>query len=84
MMDYLSSQPPPNTEEGTQYIINKLKKDYDNYGVSENDLRFVVVDELNKFHSLGSLAAWYSTTSSLVIKNVRNSMNNKFNLKIEK
>ena len=81
MMDYLSSQPPPNTQEATQYIVDKLKKDYDNYGVSEDDLRFVVVDELNKFDSLGSLAAWYSITSSLVIKNVRSSINKKFNLK---
>ena len=83
MMDYLSSQPPPNTQEASQYIVDKLKTEYNNYGVSEDDLRFVVVDELNKFHSLGSLAAWYSITSSLVMKNVCNSMNNKFNLKIE-
>jgi hypothetical protein len=81
MMDYLSSQPPPNTQEATQYIVDKLKTDYNDYGVSEDDLRFVVVDELNKFHSLGSLAAWYSMTSSLVIKNVRSSINKKFNLK---
>ena len=81
MMDAMSSQPPPNTQEATQYIVDKLKTDYNNYGVSEDDLRFVVVDELNKFHSLGSLAAWYSITSSLVIKNVRSSMNKKFNLK---
>lgn len=81
MMDAMSSQPPPNTEEATQYIVDKLKSDYNNYGVSEDDLRFVVVDELNKFDSLGSLAAWYSITSSLVIKNVRSSMNKKFNLK---
>lgn len=82
MMDAMSSQPPPNTQEATQYIVDKLKTDYNNYGVSEDDLRFVVVDELNKFDSLGSLAAWYSITSSLVIENVRNSMNKKFNLKI--
>ena len=81
MMDYLSSQPPPNTQEATQYIVDKLKTDYNDYGVSEDDLRFVVIDELNKFHSLGSLAALYSITSSLVIKNVRSSMNKKFNLK---
>jgi hypothetical protein len=81
-MDAMSSQPPPNTQEATQYIVDKLKTDYNNYGVSEDDLRFVVVDELNKFDSLGSLAAWYSITSSLVIENVRNSMNKKFNLKI--
>ena len=81
MMDAMSSQPPPNTQEATQYIVDKLKTDYNNYGVSEDDLRFVVVDELNKFDSLGSLAAWYSITSSLVIKNVRSSMNKKFNLK---
>ena len=82
MMDAMSSQPPPNTQEATQYIVDKLKTDYNNYGVSEDDLRFVVVDELNKFDSLGSLAAWYSITSSLVIENVLNSMNKKFNLKI--
>lgn len=82
MMDAMSSQPPPNTQEATKYIVDKLKTEYDNYGVSEDDLRFVVVNELNKFDSLGSLAAWYSITSSLVMKNVRNSMNKKFNLKI--
>ena len=48
MMDYLSSQPPPNTQEATQYIVDKLKTDYNDYGVSEDDLRFVVIDELNK------------------------------------
>ena len=77
----MSSQPPPNTQEASQYIVDKLKTEYDNYGVSEDDLRFVVVDELNKFDGLGSLAAWYSTTSSLVIKNVRISINTKFSLK---
>lgn len=81
MMDAMSSQPPPNTQEASQYIVDKLKTDYNNYGVSEDDLRFVVVDELNKFDNLGSLAAWYSITSSLVMKNVRSSMNKKFNLK---
>ena len=57
MMDAMSSQPPPNTQEASQYIVDKLKTDYNNYGVSEDDLRFVVVDELNIFDSLGSLAA---------------------------
>lgn len=81
MMDSLSSQPPPNTKEATQYIVDKLQTEYDKFGVSEDDLRVVVHDELKKFECLGSLAAWYSITASLVMKNVRISMEQKFNLK---
>jgi hypothetical protein len=38
------------------------------------------MDEIEKFGSLGSLAAWYAITSTLLIKNTRISVRNKYKL----
>jgi hypothetical protein len=82
MMDYMSSLPPPDTKHATAYIVNEMKLEYKKVGISETDLRIVVEEELSKFHGLGSLAAWYSITASMVMKNVRDSMNKKFTINL--
>ena len=82
MMEYMSSLPPPDIKTAANYIVHEMKPEYKNMGIDEADLRIVVEEELRKFHSLGSLAAWYSITSSLVIKNVRDSMNKKFTINL--
>lgn len=80
MMDYLSEQPAPCKHEAVQYVTNHIKEEFQEYGISEDELRVVAEDEINKFGSLGSLAAWYAVTSTLLMKNMRISLRKKYKL----
>ena len=80
MMDALSGQPAPNKEEAMMYILKYIQEEFHDYGISEDELRIIAMDEIEKFGSLGSLAAWYAVTSTLLIKNTRISIRNKYKL----
>jgi hypothetical protein len=78
MMDALSDQPAPNKEEAQMYVLKHIQEEFHDYGISEDELRIIAMDEIEKFGSLGSLAAWYAITSTLLIKNTRISVRNKY------
>lgn len=78
MMDALSDQPAPNKEEAMMYILKHIREEFHDYGISEDELRIIAMEEIEKFGSLGSLAAWYAITSTLLIKNMRISVRNKY------
>lgn len=79
-MDALSYQPAPNKEEAMMYIMKHIQEEFHDYGISEDELRMIVMDQIEQFGSLGSLAAWYAITSTLLIKNTRISIRNKYQI----
>ena len=79
-MDALSYQPAPNKEETMMYIMKHIQEEFHDYGISEDELRTIVMDQIEQFGSLGSLAAWYAITSTLLIKNTRISIRNKYQI----
>ena len=79
-MDALSYQPAPNKEEAMMYILKHIHEEFHDYGISEDELRIIVMDQIEQFGSLGSLAAWYAITSTLLIKNTRISIRNKYQI----
>lgn len=81
MMDAMSEQLAPSKEEANRYIFNRLWSEFHDMGISEDDVRFIIDEEIDKFDSFGSLAAWYSITSSLLMKNCRISIKRKYQLK---
>lgn len=80
MMDALSEMQAPCKDEASRYVFNKLWIDFCDYGISEDDIRFIIDQEINEFDSFGSLAAWYAVTASVLIKNCRISIKNKYRL----
>lgn len=80
MMDAMSDQPAPNKEEANRYIFNTLWSEFREFGISQDDIRFIIDDEIDKFDSFGSLAAWYATTSILLVKNCRISIKKKYQI----
>lgn len=80
MVDALSDQPAPTKEEAMMYILKHIREEFHDYGISEDELRIIAMDEIDKFGTLGSLAAWYAITSTLLIKNMRISVRNKYSI----
>ena len=82
MMDAMSEHPAPTKEEASRYIFNNIWPDIHHLGISEDDVRFIIDEEIKKFGSLGSLSAWYSITSTLLTKNCRLVINRKYQYKL--
>ena len=82
MMDSLSEYPPPCESEMVDYIIYKIKYEFEEFGICEDEIRLLAWDELSKFGNVGSLAGWYSVTCDLLVKNTRISLRRKFGLVI--
>lgn len=80
MMDAMSEQPAPNDSEIVECILNKVKHEFEAFGICEDEMRLVAQDELSKFGAVGSLAAWYSLTCNLLVKNLRISLRKKFGI----
>ena len=80
MMDAMSEQPAPDDSEIVECILNKVKYEFESFGVCEDEIRLVAQDELSKFGAVGSLAAWYSVSCNLLVKNLRISMRKKLGI----
>lgn len=76
----MSEQPAPNDSEIVECILNKVKHEFEAFGICEDEMRLVAQDELSKFGAVGSLAAWYSLTCNLLVKNLRISLRKKFGI----
>lgn len=80
MLDALSDQPAPKKEVAMMYIMKHIREEFHDYGISEDELQIIVMEEMEKFGSLGSLAAWYAITSNLLIKNACISVRKKYSI----
>jgi hypothetical protein len=80
MMDAMSEQPAPSDSEIVECILNKVKHEFEPFGVCEDEIRLVAQDELSNFGAVGSLAAWYRITCNLLVKNLRISLRKKFGI----
>lgn len=80
MMEAMSEHPAPSDSEIVECILNKVKDEFEQFGICEDEMRLVAQDELSKFGSVGSLAAWYQVTCNLLVKNLRISLRKKFGI----
>jgi hypothetical protein len=78
MMEYMSSFPPPNKKNASEYIANVLYPEYEPYGINKDDIYIIATSEYDKFGSLGSQTAWLMETSHRLTENVRITLNKRF------
>ena len=78
MLDYMSSFPAPPKSAAVNYVVNQIQNDHEFERIESADIRFVAEIEYDAFGSLGSQAAWLSTTACLLTDNVRKTLRKKF------
>ena len=78
MLDAMSCFPGPPKSSAVNYIVDVLQKEPEFERLDSGDIRFVTNIEYDAFGELGSQAAWLSTTSRMLMKNVRNALRKKF------
>ena len=79
-MDAMSEHPAPNDTEIIDYVLKKVKHEFEEFGICEDEMRLVAQDDLSKFGPVGSLAAWYQISCNLLVKNLRISLRKKFGI----
>ena len=82
MMDYYGQFPAPPKDKVIEYIVSKLEDTFSVYGISAQDIECVAKTEYDKFGPLGSQAGWMVITNTLLIENVKNALNVKFQFMI--
>ena len=78
MLDAMSSFPAPPKSSAVDYIVDALQKEPEFERLDSDDIRFVANIEYDAFGQFGSQAAWLSTTSHMLMKNVRDTLRKKF------